>query len=427
MKIFLMILFFVSLHGFANERIDSIAFGTQITGDTNVWLDLNEFKPIIEFEKKANVPEVKAQIVDKSLQWIRSSENILLPRARVQIAIKANAEEVTALYDDHVLHFQSNQEGSYTEFFYSLFQSNEIQILYKKQKIAKITFKMDAMASKAPAHRRAHIDYTCNNSQIQFSKMDGEFYSVQCKTIRVGDIGSEEPMLEVTWIAMNFQMKAPVTTVFRDSNAVKVTLQSDEHYEKVIEIFASVPKRINRMKFAGGIGPYIFESHLKAESKTEFAPSAMLYGNFTLGDTTSIRGFEALVTQNPATKAYFNNFGIYFAYDLARLLDNRVQLMALLGGQGLTFAYNGVSGETFSQALFPQGFELTYFNAFGIRGNNAGFGMFVFPSSNNPYKNMWIRYGKRVFYELNYISWELSERKASMFGISVGFPLAGFF
>lgn len=427
MKIFISIIFLLSLQLFASEHFDSISFGVQNPGETKVLLKLEEFQPEIIFEKNTTKLEVSASLVEDSLQWVRMKDLILLPRARTKIVIKANAEEIFLKYENRILNFQTADNSSYTEFYYSLYQSNKIELFHKNKKVAEIQFKMDPMKSKTPAENRAHIDYSCNSSQVQFSKMEGEFYSAHCKVIRVGSIGSEQPMLELTWIAMNYNMAEPVVTIFRDSNPVKASISSIDHYEKSIEITANVPKRINRMKFAGGLGPYIFDAKLNAESKTEIAPSVMLYGNFTLGDTTSIRGFEALVTQNPSIKAYFNNFGLYFAYDLARLMDNRVQLMALLGGQGLTFAYTGTRGSTFSQVIFPQGFELTYYNAFGIRGNVFGFGMFIFPSSNNPYNNMWIRYGKKLFWELNYISWELSQRKASMFGLSVGFPLAVFF
>lgn len=423
----LCLMLFLSLQAFASEPSGTVSFGVQNTGETKVKLKLEEFQAEINYEKNSPKIEITAKLIENSLQWVRLKDLLLLPRALSKIEIKSNAEDLYLKYENRTLHLQTNEGIAYTEFYYSLYQANKIEVFSKNVKIGDIQYKLDSMKSKVPAESRAHIDYSCNNSQIQFSKMEGEFYSVHCKIIRVGSIGAETPMLELSWIALNYNMSEPVVSIFRDSNPVKVTLHSVDHYEKVIEISASISKRLNRMKFAGGLGPYIFDAKLNAESKTEIAPSFMLYGNFTLGDTTSIRGFEALVTQNPTTKAYFNNFGIYFAYDLASLLDSRVQLMALLGGQGLTFAYHGTSGSTFSQAIFPQGFELTYFNAFGIRRNVFGFGMFILPSSNNPYNNMWIRYGKKIFWELNYISWELNQRKASMFGVSVGFPLAGFF
>ena len=79
---------------------------------------------------------------------------------------------------------------------------------------------------------------------------------------------------------------------------------------------------------------------------------------------------------------------------------------------------------THSEALFPQGFEITYFDAFGRRNQILSGGMFLQPSSAKPYSNLWIRWGGRVFGELNYLSWRSGGSFAKMYGVSVGFPLA---
>ncbi len=412
----------------AGDFADSISFGPQTVGDTNVQLDLSEFSPVIEWEMSGFKTDLNVSVVESSLQWVRLHDGILMPCARVKISTKQKAENISLQYDHRSLNFQSDADSSFVEIFYSLYQANVVELLYDGKKIATIRLVNHVANSKTDPSKRAHIDYSCASSQLRIDGLSGEYLSAQCKMLRVGVMGSEEPMLEVTWIAMNQEMKDPVTAIFRSSASIKRKTIDNFGKEKIVELTAVIPKRMNRMKFAGGIGPYTFEAHKDAiNSKHEVTPAAMLYGNFYLSDTSSFRGFDALVTQNPTSKAFFNNFGLYFAYDLARVLDSRFQLMALLGAQGLTFAYQGLRGSTFSQAIFPQGFELTYNHAFGIKNNVLGYGMFVFPSTTNPYNNIWLRYGKRIFGEINFISWELGDQKASMLGVSVGFPLAGFF
>jgi hypothetical protein len=53
----------------------------------------------------------------------------------------------------------------------------------------------------------------------------------------------------------------------------------------------------------------------------------------------------------------------------------------------------------------------------------------MFTSLSGPYNynNIWIRYGKSYFWELNFIEWKKENREASMFGLSIGFPIASFF
>ena len=155
----------------------------------------------------------------------------------------------------------------------------------------------------------------------------------------------------------------------------------------------------------------------------------MLYGNLRLRpeDSLSIRVFEAAVSQSPVDTTFFNNLGLYFAYDLTRVWDKRLALTALLGLQGVTFAPAGLSRSAYNEAVFPQGFELSYLDAFGLRNKTLSGGMFLQPAANKPYQNFWGRFGGSWFGELNYISWKSGNRSAQMWGFSVGMPFAKLF
>jgi hypothetical protein len=39
------------------------------------------------------------------------------------------------------------------------------------------------------------------------------------------------------------------------------------------------------------------------------------------------------------------------------------------------------------------------------------------------YRNIWLRGGGKVFYELNYITWGSDVAQIEMWGLSIGFPL----
>ena len=189
-----------------------------------------------------------------------------------------------------------------------------------------------------------------------------------------------------------------------------------------------MPARLHRMRLAWGAGPYHLSS--SAGAGNGWAGAAMLYGNFrlrTAEDGLSIRAFEAAVSQSPTNTAFFNNFGLYFAYDVARVWDLRLHLTALLGMQSVTFAPRGLARRSYSTTLAPQGFEISYPDAFGRKNRTLSGGMFLQPTVATPYQNFWVRYGGSWFGELNTISWRSNDRFARMSGVSVGMPFASLF
>ena len=155
----------------------------------------------------------------------------------------------------------------------------------------------------------------------------------------------------------------------------------------------------------------------------------MLYGNFRLRteDNLSLRFFEAAVGQSPTQTSFFNNLGLYFAYDAVRAVDNRMRLTVLLGAQIVTFAPRGLARATYHEMIAPQGFEVSYPDAFGYKNKSLSGGLFLQPGTTKRYQNMWVRYGGRWFGELNYLSWRANNRYATMWGFSFGAPLAQFF
>ena len=188
-------------------------------------------------------------------------------------------------------------------------------------------------------------------------------------------------------------------------------------------IKAKLPKNIHRLKTALGLGPYLFEANDRLSYQNEkVAPAWMLYGNYELLNTTSIRFFNATVKN----EALFNNGGVYFAYELANVFDGRFQLVPLLGFQLLSFDYNK-STATRHKIIYPQGFEAVYKHAFGLANWHLVYGMFISSSDEEPYKNLWLRFGKKWFGEVNYIEWQAGVYKVKTYGLSVGIPFLSFF
>jgi hypothetical protein len=95
--------------------------------------------------------------------------------------------------------------------------------------------------------------------------------------------------------------------------------------------------------------------------------------------------------------------------------------------QAVTFAPQGLARRSYTTALAPQGFEVSYPDAFGRKNEILSGGLFLQPTTATPYQNFWVRYGAGWFGEVNYISWRSNDRYARMAGVSVGKPFASLF
>ncbi|MBI2605756.1 MAG: hypothetical protein HYW49_06715 [Deltaproteobacteria bacterium] len=406
-----------------------IDMGPLKIGEERFPVDFRDFPVQVVSSVPGAALSLEAEWVPGSLEWFRNPQNLQFPRARMKARSTLAAGRVSLRYMDKVLSMQEAGSGSEIEFFVSLIQPGDVSVVVDGKPAGTI---VTTIKPRPDGTRRIVVDYSCAPYLVELSGIGDEFATATCRLWRMGEVGEEIPMLEVYWFVAGARLpdgtRPPFIASFRATGRSRMTLLDREGRPRAVEISASLPPRLPRLRFAGGLGPYNFVAQKDiGVKKTEYAPSVMLYGNFFLTDELSIRGFEAAVSRDPSASAFFNNFGVYFAYELFRGWDKRMQLIALLGFQGLTFAYDGLKGTTFSQAIFPQGFELMYFHAFGKKGYNLGMGMFILPSVTNPYSNLWVRYGKRVFGEVNYISWSLGGRLATMWGVSIGFPLAAWF
>ena len=202
-----------------------------------------------------------------------------------------------------------------------------------------------------------------------------------------------------------------------------IILQDYEGNEEVINVRATLPKKLSRLKIAAGLGPYGLETKDQDTSKDyQVIPTVMLYGNFYLNQSSSLRFFDSF----SKSKTTFHNWGVYFAWDLAEFCDQRCLITSLVGAQGVHYQYS--SQKDFqSEVIYPQGFEFIYKHPFGKENYRFSYGMFSRLSGLYDYQNIWIRYGKKSFWKLNFIEWQSQSRKASLFGVSFGFPLGSFF
>ncbi len=401
------------------QKIDPISFGGVKLAEERMPIDLDAFG--IESE---GTYQVKGVMIRDSLQWVRLDRSLLLPRALLEVSFNA---PLTHRYswnyaNQKIIPLFDQTRGHYTaRIFISLFESLPLQ-LTEGEKIVSVV-----RILPSPKLRALLIDYSCAPYSVELSGIDKDFISVGCKVQRTGLFGEEKPYLEVLLSSAAYRMKdqsgPPYLVAFHESGAANISLVNYRGEEKVLKISARVPAKLPRLRLAGGLGPYMLETKDKnGDKRSQIAPTAMLYGNFALNETTSLRFFDSY-SRNAAT---FHNWGTYFAWDLAEFCDQRCVLTSLIGAQGVEFRAAG-GATTQSDLILPQGLEFIYKHPFGQLNYKFSYGMFASFSGLYDYENIWIRYGKSYFWELNYIDWRQDDRRAAMIGLSIGFPLGSFF
>ena len=397
---------------------DTISLGPVKIGENRLPLSPKNF--VIVFEKRPLKFEVKFE--KESLQWVRTESNLLLPRMKLHFLLLSNSyEEYSLRYDQKSFFFQFTKEGAIVHVNYALFESSPIEIFKNGKLINKVTVR-----PKPNKELTGLIDYSCTKYNLKIDLPREKFYSVGCIESISGGFGEQRKTIEVTWISPGLKLrngdKPPFVSTFIESGEVSSLVVDEKGNEHRVKMTTKFHERYHRLRTAVGFGPHIlYTSEGNNNTEDEITSPLYIYGRFDLNLNSSFRFFNGVVMKD----SVFNNGGLYFAYDLGKAFDERIIVTALLGLQFVYHKHDGGKAET--EGLFPQGVELTYKHAFGQKDYSLIYGFFFTPNSDDEYTNTWIRYGKRIFWEVNYMSWKQSDRYAKTWGLSVGLPLAQFF
>ena len=378
--------------------------------------------------KSLNLPsglKIKTVIDKNSLQWVRYN-NLLLPTVRIKFKLNTSSNDLSLAYKNEIYHFQQNSKSSYIEIIYSLFEKHSLKI-YKSNELI-YTVDLNLKQKDSP---QVLIDYSCSRNNINITGLVNEYLVIGCSTIPIGSFGNEKPMLQIEWISPDLEINNTQSSIYKASflNGYPITISAKNRHSKdgrILQVSSKIPKRLHRLFTAYGLGPYYFETSLEKEGKqvkntVPTAPALFFYLNYKISDTTSIRGFDAAIWKDSS----FNNAGLYLGNDFGFSLDKKLYFTTLLGVQYLYFKFDKDSSEV-SEPIFPQGIEFMYRHAFDIPNYIISGGVFFSTTNNIDYENVWIRWGKNYFWELNYIHWGKDLFEAKTWGISVGFPFKGF-
>jgi len=419
---FFILVFLLSVNSWArDERAFNISLGSLLIGENRIPIDLSSFPVSL---KKKSIESIISW-VPRSVQWVRTEQVLLLPRAALKIKLKGDAARFHLSYQNNIFLMQSNglNEQSEAEIFVSLFKSEPIKIFMDGKEIDEIVI------SNKPSSdgKNVLIDYSCAPYGLTVEGLDEHFASIGCQLLRQGPFGDEYGVIEIYWAATDITLldgsSPPFVGIVKNEDSLRINVKDHDGHIKTIKMTAKPPARLKRFKTALGIGPYLFKSSVSADDAQKVVtPSYQVYGNFTMDQKNSLRFFDALVWQ----KSFFNNFGLYYASELSLIFDNRLQIVSLLGGQMVNYVYAN-NFKSYDEIIYPQGFEINYLHAFGKTNYTLNYGMFIYPFKGANYQNLWLRWGKRTFVEANYLSWENFNKKTAMYGISIGFPFLSWF
>ncbi len=288
---------------------------------------------------------------------------------------------------------------------------------------------------------RSNADTACSSSQVRIEggngapipPEDNDWLWIGCRLVHTYDTDYRRGNMElyVYWdgagdlIEVNgvpTASKGESTWAFRVvPGAGEIRLKSGTR-ERVVKYFAADRMRLGFIGF--GIGPYAYTFEGGNHNVHTVAPVLTIYSSFYFNEALRFVAFDATAIHSEP----YTDLGLYLVSESVRFWDKKISLNVMLGAHTIGLRIKGIYMFKFGA---PQGFELQY-RDFLMRGSNAMLGTFIYPEiAGKTYYNLWLRWGPaKWFIELNYIVFREKFDDANIYnrslGISVGSPLARF-
>ncbi|MBI3542303.1 MAG: hypothetical protein HY075_03375 [Deltaproteobacteria bacterium] len=383
---------------------------------------------------------VTATLADDSLEWMRVRDVLALPRARLVLAVKgATAGLVT--YSGFTTPLDLHGGNGQTELTVALVsgERNPIEIsLDNGARKGALVVRFKPRATSSPW--RVFFDLSCTRygvaaENIPWVQPDQWAY-VGCRLLHVKGASGKTTGLEllVFWDNAGQTLSVnggEVTSAAGSLWELRLTPAANRVALKAgpqsLALRYAIPAVDRPGTLAIGFGPYSYTFEAEHINTHTYAAIITAYLSYRLSDTVRLVGFDA----SAAHYNYYNDTGIYLSTLSTKAFDNRLLVNIMLGAHALIFRSDGIH---YFRAGGPQGFELTYLNAFK-RNFNFSSGAFIYPPiAGKSYYNAWARWGSPKFFaELNFIAWRekggtYDDRVVynRSLGVSVGFPFYSF-
>jgi len=373
-----------------------------------------------------------------TLQWVRVSEILVLPRARISIVVHGvEAGQVTNAGFAVPLTIRAGRgvavlpaaliSGPVNPIRVTIWRggqelSGQLQVRFNDSKKRPSRVFFDASCSRFGLNAASHIQ----------SPNDWMFVGCRAVTIEGGGHRTSSLELYVYWDGVGQTMEVggietwstlTSTWLLRlSSEPGNVTLRAGKSQ---VTLRYHIAEYLHYGSLGLGIGPYHYTFRSPFEDVSSYSGVVTLYGSYFITETFRVVVFDA----TEISSQYFTDLGVYVNTEYFRFLDRRVVASLLLGGHVNGFR---TGGKYHLKVGIPQGVEASFIDAFA-KGHNLSVGAFIYPPiDGTSYYNTWLRWGTpRIFGEVNYISWrEKLGRSGDVytqtFGLSLGLSLFRF-
>ncbi len=425
-------------------------------------MDPTDFQFKVE---SGSLPEgLKLEVEAESLEWVRVSRTLVLPRGRLMFRLGDGARgfEGNASQDSFVQSFRvvprADKSSSLVvgllpgpagriRFQWRMLSEDAaavkpkwveaiVRVVFLPQDASRRgRFVMDASCSPFKLNRLASLP-----SEVVSQRAEGVdpqwgygWTYVGCKIVQFFSLEGRSAALEMLVFRANesgnLQVDgAPIAPVVPGVWALRApalpgeTTWGDELASDRVKF--SIPNHANLGFLGVGLGPYGSKYESPEKEFSGVAPVLTLYSAYYLTDLSRLVAFDLMPLRGP----FATDIGLYVQNESFKILDERLTFYLMLGVHGLGFQNRNQFVFNFG---LPQGFEMV-FRDFLMRRTSLVAGAFIYPTiSGRSYYNAWIRWGSpNLFGEFNYVQWRERVETDSVFSRNIGFclgvPLARF-
>lgn len=385
-----------------------------------------------------SIPGVSFSLGNKSLEWVRASELLVLPRARLLLTVTdVESGRLTHAGFSYVLVAENGVARA--ELPVALISSErnpvEVRILRGGKEIGgKLKFRFKPRSKSSGA--RVFRDASCSRFGITTESMDfkdDEWAYLGCRLILAEGNDFRTAALELYLFWDNVGQEIKVGGVTTHATALSVwpmRLSAKPGHalfgagDSRLKVNYRIQDRMHLGFLGVGIGPYQYYYNGIGKSVNSIKPIITLYGSFFITESARLVAFDATAM----SEGGYTDFGFYLNYENFKILDRRLAINLLLGAHVIGFR---AEGKTYVLVGAPQGLEMIFSDAF-LKGYNLSVGGFLYPRiAGKSYNNVWLRWGGKFFAEANFIQWEEHVQEQRVYsksvGLSFGFPFAQFF
>jgi hypothetical protein len=403
-------------------------------------LQVDDFEP---FWEGSALPNVSVVLEKESLQWVRTLDVLVLPRARMRLTFATpttlrvyqgafstggrlldQIDFPVALMNNsqNIIRVRIEENGQEVErqlrIRFRPRMASHQQLVYIDSSCSRYNVKADWLSlpeSKPPLQASwAYLGcrfLTTKGDQFRTSALEMYIYwdgLTEDSAIAVDRLRTE-PILPGVWALRLSSLPGRILLKNAQGQELQINYNlSERHYLGSLGV---------------GIGPYFSEFNGVGEYDLGWSPLLTIYGSVFINESIRVVGFDATSISN----RLWTDLGLYLSAENAKMFDERMTMSLLIGGHVIAFR---TDGKNHAEPSFPQGFEFIYADAFK-RGHSMSFGGFVYPEiAGRSYYNLWIRWGGKIFGEINFLeakeSFDNESVSSKSLGLTFGFPLGRF-